>query len=92
MISRKSTENLVLLTILEMIGIILLEVVLWMFVLIGFFPPTVAVVSEGEILLQINTDFIVIAGLMFVLVASFWLALLAEVFGIIEITQIKINF
>lgn len=92
MASKQSTENLALLTALEMAGIIVLELVIWVLVLTGFVPPTLAVSSGTEVLFQINASFIVIAGLVFVLVAGFWLALLAEVFGIIEITKIKINF
>ncbi len=91
MVTKSSAENLAVLVALQMAGIIVLEVLLWFCVLIGVIPPSLGVVSDGEVLLQINTGFIVIMGLIFVLVAGFWLAILTEVFNIIEITKIKLK-
>jgi hypothetical protein len=84
-------KNVAMLTALQMSGMIVLEALAWLLVLFGVLPPTLSVVVQGNTVFAMNTGFLVIAGLFIFLVSGFWLAILAEVFGIIEIKEIKIK-
>jgi len=91
MTSQKNVENLALLTAIQMLGFIVLEVIVWLLVVIGVLPPLLMLKIQGDVLIQINTAYIVIAGLTCLLVAGFWLALLTEVLGIVELSKVKIK-
>ena len=92
MVKKSSHENLALLIALQMLGFIVLEVMVWVLVAIGVLPPLLTLSHAGGVVIQVNSAYIVIAGLMSILVAGFWLALLAEVFDLIEINDVKIKF
>lgn len=89
---KKSAENLALLVAVQMLGFIVLEVIVWLLVSIGWFPPQLILSNSGGVVLQINSAYLIIAGLMSLLVAGFWLAILTEVFGIVEVGRIKLKF
>ncbi len=75
---------------LQMLGFIVLEVLFGLLVLIGVLPPTLILQQEGVIVADINTGYILIAGLMSVLVSGFWVALLVEVFDLSELKKFKL--
>ena len=87
----KSVENLIYLIGIQMIGFVVLEVIVWLLIAVGIIPPMLVLKYENGLLLQINAAYIVIAGLMSLLVAGFWLAILTEVFGIIEVSKVKLK-
>lgn len=91
MAPKGTAENLAMLVSLQMLGFIVLEVVAWLLVAAGVLPPVLTLKNMGTLILQVNTAYIVIAGLLSVLVAGFWLALLTEAFGIVEIKEIKVK-
>ena len=91
MTSKSEFENLCLLIALQMAGFIVLEIIIWILLAIGVMPPTLILKRAGDIIIQVNSGYLVIAGLMSVLVAGFWLALLAEVFGFVEIHKVKLK-
>jgi hypothetical protein len=84
-------ENLALITSLEMLGFIVLEVAVWILIAAGILPGQLILRSEPDFILQISTAYLVIGGLLAVLVAGFWLAVLTEVFGIVEINEVKVK-
>lgn len=91
MVEKATLENLTLLIALQMAGFIVLEVIVWLLLAMGIMPPTLILSKSEMFILQINSGYLVIAGLLSVLVAGFWLALLSEVFGLIEIKSVKIK-
>lgn len=90
--SKKNFENLSLLVAVQMAGFVALEVVVWVLLLLGIMPPTLVLRDMGAVVIQINSSYLVIAGLVSVLVAGFWVAILSEVFDLIEIKTIKLRF
>jgi len=90
--SKEAFENLSLLVAIQMAGFVVLELIIWLLLLLGIMPPTLVLKNMGAVVIQINSAYLVIAGLVSVLVAGFWVALLSEVFGLIEIKKIKFKF
>ena len=91
MTSKSSLENLALLTALQMLGFIILEVIVWILLTLGVIPPMLMLQSGETFIFQINTAYIVIAGLMVILVSGFWLAVLTELLGVVEIKDMDIK-
>ena len=79
--------SLLRLTAAEMVGFILLEVVMWLLVVANFIPPTLVIKRVGLIELSMNTGYLVLIGLVAVLVASFWLAILVQT-GIVKLEEV----
>lgn len=75
-----------------MLGFIVFEVIVWILISIGIMPPLLTLRYAGELIIQINSAYLVITGLTSVLIAGFWLAILAEVFDLIEINKVKLKF
>jgi hypothetical protein len=84
-------KNLAKLTALEILGFLAFELAVWILVTARVIPPQLSLSQVGVVELTINSAYIVIAGLFAVLVASFWLALLAET-GIVRISEIDVSF
>jgi len=89
--SKDAFENLSLLIAIQMAGFVVLEIVVWVLLLLGIIPPTLVLKNMGDVVIQINSSYLVVAGLISILVAGFWVALLSEVFGLIEIKKIKLK-
>ena len=70
----------------------MLEAIVWVLLVVGLLPPTLVLKNMGSVVIQINTAYLVVAGLVAVLVAAFWLAILSEVFGFVEIKKVKFKF
>jgi hypothetical protein len=79
--------SLVRLTAAEMVGFIVLEVIMWLLVVANFIPPTLVIKRVGLIELSMNTGYLVLIGLIAVLVASFWLAILVQL-GIVKLEEV----
>lgn len=89
---KKELENLSMLVALQTAGFVVLEAIVWLLLELGIMPPTLILRNMGEMVIEINSAYLVIAGLFAVLVAGFWIALLSEVFGLVEIREIKVKF
>lgn len=83
--------NLARLTAVEMIGFIVLELILWVLVLANIIPPSIVIKRVGLLEISMNTGYLIIVGLIAVLVASFWLAILVQ-FGMIKLEKIEFDF
>jgi len=83
--------NLARLTAVEMIGFIALELILWVLVLADIIPPSIVIKRVGLLEISMNTGYLIIVGLVAVLVASFWLAILVQ-FGMIKLEKIEFEF
>lgn len=83
--------NLARLTAVEMIGFIALELILWVMVLADLIPPSIVIKRVGLLEISMNTGYLIIVGLVAVLVASFWLAILVQ-FGMIKLEKIEFDF
>ncbi len=81
-----------MLVALQTAGFVVLEAIVWLLLELGIMPPTLILRNMGEMVIEINSAYLVIAGLFAVLVAGFWIALLSEVFGLVEIREIKVKF
>ena len=79
--------NLAKLTAVEMIGFIVLELILWLLVIADLIPHSIIIKKVGLLEISMNTGYFVVVGLVAVLVASFWIAILVQ-FGIIKIENI----
>ena len=91
MIAKNQFENLCMLIALQMAGFVVVEVIVWILLAVGIMPPVLTLSQQGNTLIQINSGYLVVAGLMSMLVAGFWLAILSEVFGIVEIKGTKLK-
>lgn len=80
--------NLARLTAVEMIGFIALELILWVLVLADIIPPSIVIKRVGLLEISMNTGYLIIVGLIAVLVASFWLAILVQ-FDMIRLEKIE---
>jgi len=83
--------DLARLTAVEMIGFIALELILWVLVLADIIPPSIVIKRVGLLEISMNTGYLIIVGLVAVLVASFWLAILVQ-FGMIKLEKIEFKF
>lgn len=83
--------NLARLTAVQMIGFIVLELVLWLFVLADIIPPSIVIKRVGLLEISMNTGYLVIVGLVAMLVASFWIAILVQ-FDIVKLEKIDFQF
>jgi hypothetical protein len=72
---------------MQIAGYIILEFIVAFLVLINALPAFLPVRSEGIITAEINTYFIVIVGLASVLISAFWVAVLNELAGMIQIKK-----
>lgn len=79
--------NLLRLTAAEMIGFIFLEVVIWLLIVVNMIPATIVIKRIGLLEISMNTGYLVLIGLVAVLVASFWLAILVQA-GIVKMEEI----
>ncbi len=71
-------ESLLRIVGLQMVGYVVLEVIFAFLVFAGILPPTLTTAIDGNVIVQINTGWIMICGLVAVLLASFWSAVLIE--------------
>ena len=79
--------NLARLTAVQMIGFIVLELLLWLFVLADIIPASIVIKRVGLLEISMNTGYLVVVGLIAVLVASFWIAILVQ-FGIVKLEKV----
>ncbi|MCK4327182.1 MAG: hypothetical protein KAW41_01760 [Candidatus Diapherotrites archaeon] len=79
--------NLARITAVEILGFIIFEVVLWLLVLVNVVPASIVIKRVGMIEISMNTGYLAIVGLVAVLVASFWLAILVQM-GIVRLEQV----
>jgi len=79
--------SLARLTALEIVGFIAFELLLWTLVLIEIVPASIVIKRVGMIEISMNTGYLAIVGLVAVLVASFWLALLVQL-GMVKLEAI----
>ncbi len=80
--------DLAKLTAVEMVGFIALELVLWVLVLADIIPPSIVIKRVGLLEISMNTGYLIIVGLVAVLVASFWLAILVQ-FDMIRLEKME---
>ncbi len=71
-------ESLLRIIGLQMVGYIMLEVAVALLVSVGILPPTLTTAIDGNVIVQINTAWVMIVCLVAVLIASFWSAVLIE--------------
>lgn len=91
MITKNDLQNLANLTALQLAGFIVLEVIMWALIALNIVPPTLVLKQIGVVTISINTAFIVVVGLVSVLIAAFWLAVLVE-FDLIKMGNVNIRF
>ena len=82
--------SLARLTAVEIIGFIIFEVALWVLVLANFVPASIVIKRVDMIEISMNTGYLAIVGLVAVLVASFWLAILVQV-GIVKLEKVDFD-
>ncbi len=83
--------NLLRLTAAEMVGFIVLEVIVWLLVVANVIPATVVIKKIGLLEISMNTGYFVLIGLIAVLIASFWLAILVQS-KIVKLSKVEFNF
>ncbi|MFC2175262.1 hypothetical protein ACFLQ2_05385, partial [archaeon] len=79
--------SLARLTAVEILGFIIFEILLWLLVLVNIVPASVVIKRVGMVEISMNTGYLAIVGLVAVLVASFWLALLVQL-GIVTLEKV----
>lgn len=77
---------------LQMSGYILVEILFGILVAFGVLPAFLSFQREGVIVAEVSTVYVVIIGLVAVLLAGFWVALLVEVFEIFTIKEFDLVF
>ncbi len=85
-----STSQKTLLKIIElqMVGYIVLEVLAALLLYAGILPSFLATSFGGDVIVKINTAYIMIVGLVAVLISGLWTAILVE-FDFVEFKKIK---
>ena len=92
MVKREQQLLLAKLVGLQMSGYIVVEVLFGVLISLGLLPTTLSFHQQGVVVAEISTVYVVVIGLVAVLFAGFWVALLVEVFDIFTIAKFDINF
>ena len=74
----EAQHNLVELVKMQMAGYVVLEIIVGLLIAAGIIPPLLDTAISGDIVVKINTMYIMIGGLLAVLVSAFWSAILVE--------------
>ncbi|GEM_PF-4166197 len=72
----------------QILGYIALEILVLILIGINLIPPVLTVKDIGGVVIGINTGFIVLVGLIVVLTAASWIAILVEVAEILRIKKV----
>jgi len=89
--NKTELNSLMQMTGLQIGGFLIFEIIVWVLVLGGILPSTLIVKSFETITVSIHISYILLTGLVSVLIASAWLALLAEM-GIVKIEKVDLKF
>ena len=87
----KDMKSLLKLTGLQMVGLIVIEVIIWMLIVVGLVPSHLIMTTIGVFEFKINTIYIVLVGVVAVLISAFWLALLVQ-YKVVKLKEVKIDF
>ena len=82
--------NLAKLTALQMLGFVVFEIILCILVAVEIVPSAIVIKRIGLLEISMNTGYLVLVGLVSVLVASFWLAILVQ-FKLVKLEEIEIK-
>ncbi len=73
---------------LQMVGYIMLEVIAAFLLYAGILPSFLDTTFDGDIIVKINTAYLMMVGLVAVLISGMWTAILVE-FGFVEFKKIS---
>ncbi len=86
---KDQSEKLAKLLTWQLLGFVVLEILVGILVLVNIIPAFLQIKAIDGTVVGLNAGFIILVALIVILASSAWLAILVEIFGIMEIKKLK---